>query len=264
MELAERVVLITGASMGIGEALAHAYAAKGARVVLAARSEERLRAIAAALPAGRALAVRTDLTDRRQLPDLVDRALQRFGRIDILVNNAGVGLFSTLGDMEPEHFQRLFALNVFAPVYLIQAVLPQMKYRRQGQIVNIASVVGQVALPGMSAYSASKFALRAFTDALRVELKPFGIHVLGVYPGRVQTPFKKNAYWGAGARQFSSQSGGISAEQCARAIVKASQKEKREIVVPAALHAFIGLYRWFPGLIDRVLARLVRETPPPA
>lgn len=258
MELAERVVLITGASMGIGEALARAYAAEGARVVLAARSEERLQQIARELPQGGALAVGVDLTDRRLIPDLVDRALQRFGRIDILVNNAGVGLFSTLDEMDREQFQRLFALNVFAPMDLIQAVLPQMKSRREGQIVNISSVVGHVAMPGMGAYSASKFSLRALTDVLRVELKPFGIHVLGAYPGRVLTPFLKNAYWGSVSPRYRSRRGGISAERCARAIVKASRKGKREIVVPGALHAFIGFSRWFPGLTDRVLARLVR------
>ena len=168
--------------MGIGEALARAYADEGARLVLAARSAERLERVVAALPKGRALAVPTDLTDSRQIPELVDRALQRFGCVDILVNNAAVGLFSTLSDMDRMQFQRLFALNVFAPIYLIQTVLPQMKYRRQGQIVNISSVAGYMALPAMGAYSATKFSLRALTDALRVEVKSFGIHVLGVYP----------------------------------------------------------------------------------
>ena len=260
MELAERVVLITGASMGIGEALARAYAAQGARLVLAARSAERLQQVVTALPQGRALAVPTDLTDSRQIPELVDRALQRFGCVDILVNNAAVGLFSTLGDMDRVEFQRLFALNVFAPIYLIQTVLPLMKYRRQGQIVNISSVAGHVALPGMAAYSASKFSLRAFTDALRVEVKPFGIHVLGIYPGRVRTPFVNNAYWGAATRRYRSPRGGISAERCARAIVAASRKGKRELIVPDALRALVGLSRWFPATTDRLLARWFQES----
>ena len=257
MELSERVVLITGASMGIGEALARAYANKGARVVLAARSAERLERVVAALPKGRALAVPTDLTDSRQIPELVDRALQRFGCVDILVNNAAVGLFSTLSDMDRVQFQRLFALNVFAPTYLIQTVLPLMKYRRQGQIVNISSIAGHVALPAMGAYAATKFSLRALTDALRVEVKPFGIHVLGVYPGRIRTPFADNAYWGTAPERYRSRRGGISAERCARAIVAASRKEKRELMVPGALRAFVGLSRWFPGTTDRLLARLL-------
>lgn len=260
MELVERVVLVTGASMGIGEALARAYAAQGARLVLAARSAERLRQVAAALPQGRVLVVPTDLTDPRQIPELVDRALQRFGRVDILVNNAGVGLFSTVSDMDRVQFQRLFALNVFAPIHLIQTVLPLMKYRRQGQIVNISSVAGYVALPAMGAYSASKFSLRALSDTLRVELKQFGIHVLGVYPGRIRTSFVNNAYWGAAPGSYRSPRGGLSAERCARAIVQASRKEKRELVVPGALRGFLAFSRWFPGLTDRLLARLLRDS----
>ena len=243
--------------MGIGEALARAYADEGARLVLAARSAERLERVVAALPKGRALAVPTDLTDSRQIPELVDRALQRFGCVDILVNNAAVGLFSTLSDMDRMQFQRLFALNVFAPIYLIQTVLPQMKYRRQGQIVNISSVAGYMALPAMGAYSATKFSLRALTDALRVEVKSFGIHVLGVYPGRIRTPFADNAYWGTAPERYRSRRGGISAERCARAIVAASRKEKRELMVPGALRALVGLSRWFPDTTDRLLARLL-------
>ena len=264
MNLADRVVLITGASKGIGEALARAYAAEGARVVLAARSADLLLKVAASLPPGRAMPVRADITDRLQIIDLVDRAIQRFGHIDILVNNAGVGMFSTLSDMDAVHFQQLFALNVYAPVYLVQAVLPLMKYRREGQIVNIASVVGHVALPGMGAYSASKFALRAFTDTLRLELKPFGIHVMGVYPGRIRTLFSKNAFKSAApSPQFQSQRRGISAERCARAIVKGSLKDRREVVVPWPMHAFIGFYRWFPQLADRLIARLFQERSEP-
>ncbi len=260
MELAERVVLITGASMGIGEALARAYADEGAQLVLAARSTERLEQVVSRLPQGRALAVPTDLTDPRQIAELVDRGLQRFGRVDVLVNNAGVGLFSTLSDMDRVQFQRLFALNVFAPIHLIQTVLPQMKYRRQGQIINVSSVAGYVAMPAMGAYAASKFSLRALTDSLRVEVKPFGIHVLGVYPGRIRTPFADNAYWGTVPQGYRSRRGGISAERCARAIVAGSRKEKREIMVPGALRAFIGLSRWFPGTTDRLLARLFRDS----
>lgn len=262
MDLNDRVVLITGASMGIGEALAHAYAAENARVVLAARSADRLQQVAAKLPAGRALAVPVDVTDRRALPDLVDRTLKSFGRVDILVNNAGIGLYAPVADMEEQHFRKLFELNVFAPIHLIQTVLPQMKFRREGLIVNVASVVGHVALPLMGAYSASKFALRAFTDSLRVELKPFGIGVLGVYPGTIRTPFSENALAGAPQR-FRGRPGGISAEQCARAIVAACKKDKRDLVVPASMHAFIGVCRWFPRLADRVLGRLFRDAVKP-
>ncbi len=264
MHLNDRVVLITGASSGIGEALARAYAAAGSRLLLVARSEDVLQKLAASLPSGRALAARADLTDRRQLLEAVDRAMQHFGRIDILVNNAGVGLFSTVSDLDAAQFQQLFAVNVYAPIYLTQLVLPQMKYRREGQIVNISSVAGHVALPGMGAYCASKFALRAFSDTLRAELKPFGIHVMGVYPGGVKTAFSKNAYRSADPPpQYRGGRGGISAERCARAIVKGSQQDRREVTVPWTMRAFIRFYFECPELADRMMARLFRETSPP-
>ena len=257
MELKDRVVLITGASMGLGEALAREYVRRGARVVLAARSADRLREVAGSLPQARTAAAPADVTDPRQALDLVDQAMQRFGKIDILVNNAGVGMYGEVSEVDLKDVQALFALNVFAPLRLIQLVLPQMKYRREGQIVNVSSIVGHVAMPAMGAYSASKFALRAFTDSLRLELKPFGIHVLGVYPGRVNTPFQKNAYRaGKFPRRLLGTAGGISPERAARAIVKGSENDKRDVVVPATLRLFAALRNASPRLVDRVLERM--------
>jgi len=258
MELKDRVVLITGASMGIGEALARRYADEGARVVLVARSTELLEKISASLPQGRSLVVAGDITDRRVMVEAIDRAMQRFGAVDVLVNNAGVGMHSTIGDMDPVQFQKLFTLNVYAPVYLVQAVLPHMKFRGQGQIVNISSVAGFIALPGMGAYCASKFALRALTDCMRLELQPFGIHVIGVYPGRIKTAFGKNLYRsGQAPPVFREGQGGISAERCARAIVNASKADKRDVIVPATMKPVVRLFENMPGTGDRILRKVL-------
>ncbi len=175
MDPRDRVVMITGASMGIGEAVARAFAGAGARVVLVARTIERLKSLAAGLGAERALALPADLATLVEQPagaeQLVEAALERFGRLDILVNNAGVGMYATVAAMGRRQFASLFAVNVFAPVYLAQAAAPQMRKQGGGQIINIASVAGKVALPWTGAYCASKFALHAFTDTLRIELR---------------------------------------------------------------------------------------------
>lgn len=259
MDLQDRVVLITGASMGIGEALARAYVRSGARVVLNARSGELLEKLVASLPQGRALAAPGDVTDRRVITEAVDTAIQRFGKIDIVVNNAGVGCVSTVADLDPAVLQKVFALNVYAPVYLTQAVLPHMKYRREGQIVNIASVLAFLSLPGMGCYCATKFALRAFTETMRAELKPFGIHVMGVYPGRIKTPFLKNAYRSdQPVPRLGGNRGGISAERCARAIVCGSQRDRRDVIVPVSMRALIETFHMFPKTVDRIMARMAK------
>ncbi len=248
----DRVVIVTGASMGIGEAVARAYAREGARVVLAARSLDRLDALARELGPERALAVRADLRERADAAALVEQTLARFGRVDILVNNAGVGLYSRLAEMDMEQCRELFALNVFAPLHLAQAVAPHMKKQGGGQIINVGSVAGKVAFPWMGAYCASKFALCALTNALRMELRPWNIHVIGVYPGTVETPFSKNAYGDPRPPRMSTRFA-ISADDVARAVLHASRFGLRAVVVPRALWMFIGFHRLFPGFVDRLV-----------
>lgn len=256
MTLEGRVVVVTGASMGIGEALARSCARRGAKLALAARSPDRLEKLASEL-GGRAIAIQADVTQYAGRTHIVEQTLASLGRIDVLVNNAGAGMYASTEATDPDEVRRLFELNVFAPLELVQAVLPHMK-KTGGQIVNVSSVAGHVGLPFMGAYCATKFALRAFNDAMRIELKPHGIHVIGVYPGRVRSQFQANVRGSRSSHPMRWQAGGISSEECAEAIVRAVLRDRRDVVVPGRMRAVIDFANGFPGMMDRILARVFR------
>lgn len=251
-----KVALVTGASMGIGEAIARVFAAEGAKLALAARSLDKLEALARVLPT-EALALETDLSQPEQVRTMVAKTVEHFGHIDILVNNAGVGMYASLAEMKPAQFEHLVATNWFGPVRAIQAVLPHMKRQGGGTIVNISSVAGKVAIPWMGAYCSSKFALNALSDSLRMELRAQNIHVLTVCPGRVQTPFTQNAFTDFATRPL--YPGGISAERVARAVLRAVRARRREIVVPAHNRLFGWIHNLFPGLVDRAMVLVLHS-----
>lgn len=190
-QLAGQVVIITGASSGIGEATARRLARAGARVVLSARRQERLDALARELdPAGAAvLAVAGDVTSEADRRRLVDATLAKFGRIDGLVNNAGYGTRGPVEIVPVDAIRRNFETNVFSLVALTQLVLPTMRAQGAGCVVNIGSVAGRIARPLSSVYDSTKHALEALTDGLRGELKPFGVRVTLVRPGFILTEF---------------------------------------------------------------------------
>jgi short-subunit dehydrogenase len=261
MELANRIVIITGASSGIGEALARRFAAEGAKVVLAARSAQKLAALAAELGEERVLVVPTDVADSGQCARLVKRTVERFGGVDVLVNNAGRGLYGHLMETDWEHSREMWEVNFFGLLRLTRAALPYLKERR-GMVVNISSVAGKVALPYMGEYCASKFALNAFSNALRMELAATGVRVAVVCPGRVKTRFHASAYregqlpgvYGFGRRRYE----GVSAEQVARATLGAVRGGRREVIVPWFLRLFVGFRALFPGITDAMLVRIFR------
>jgi short-subunit dehydrogenase len=187
-----KVAVITGASSGIGAALAHRLAQEGTHVVLAARRRERLEQVAstaraAAESSTKVIAVECDVTDRPQAERLVVKALQEFGRLDILVNNAGRGHFASIEDTTDEMIQSMFAVNVFSLWYTTRPALRQMKHQGNGHIVNIASIAGKIGFPFNSAYVAAKHAVVGFTHALRLELAETGIHATVVIPAGVLT-----------------------------------------------------------------------------
>lgn len=188
------VVVITGASSGIGRSLALAWARRGARVVLTARDEEGLSSVARDVSArgGTAIVVPADVTREVHRVRIVERALEAFGRIDVLVNNAGRGFYAPVEKIAPDELSQLFELNVFAPLRLSQVALPELEKSR-GTIVMMSSIAGVVSVPRMGAYAASKFALEALSMALRAEIAHRGIKVVVVRPGPVDTPFRANA-----------------------------------------------------------------------
>ena len=189
------VVIITGASSGIGEATARRLAAGGARLVLFARRPERLAALARELdPSGRlVLAVAGDITSDDDRRRLVAATLEKFGRIDALVNNAGYGTRGPVEIVPVEAVRRNFETNLFSLIALTQLVLPGMRERGEGCIVNIGSVAGRIARPLSSIYDSTKHALEAITDGLRGELKPFGVRVSLIRPGYIVTEFVEAA-----------------------------------------------------------------------
>ncbi len=263
--LLDKTVVVTGASGGIGRATALAFARAGARVVLAARNEARLRELINAHPElrERMLAVPTDVTKDDDVRRLMDTTVAQFGRVDILVNNAGIGLRAPVADTRPEDARRLMEVNFFGVLRCIQAVLPHMKRQAagpegsprklsgqvRGQIVNVGSVLSMLATPRNAVYSASKFALRALSDALRVELHGTGIEVILIMPGYTDTAFFDNLIRYGGPARVSSVKG-QSPEKVARVILGACLRHKREVVLTAAGRFGVWMKKFAPRLLD--------------
>ncbi|HEY9900704.1 MAG TPA: SDR family oxidoreductase [Pantanalinema sp.] len=182
----KRVVIVTGASRGIGAEIARRLAFEGYRVVLAARSHAPLHALAAELP--EAIAHPLDVTDPVQVQGLVDRTMEQWGRIDALINNAGHAHVAPVEEITPDQFAHQLNVNVMGPFLCTRAVLPIMRAQHGGQVVNVLSVAAKRAFPNWSAYCASKFALDGFGQALAEELKGTGIRLTAIYPGATDTP----------------------------------------------------------------------------
>lgn len=188
-EIAGKVVVITGASSGLGAATARHLAGQGATVVLGARRAERIEALAGEISAdgGKALAVETDVTCREQVKALVDKAIEAFGCIDVMLNNAGLMPLSPLERLKVDEWNQMIDVNVKGVLNGIAAALPYMKERKDGQIINVSSVYGHKVGPGAAVYCATKFAVRALSEGLRQEVKPYGIRTTVISPGAVAT-----------------------------------------------------------------------------
>jgi len=256
MRIDGKVVLITGASEGIGAACAAVFRKRGAKLSLLARSEEKLRAAGGP----EALITPGDVTLAGTRAAAVAATLERFGAIDILINNAGMGLYAPAWNAPMEDARRLFELNFFAPLALAQLVVPHMRKRGAGVIVNISSIAGRVTLPWFTLYSASKYALCSLTDGLRMELRKDGIRSMTVCPGYVRTDFQKHAA-GAGPppkvarrKQFA-----ITPEQCAEAIARGVERGSRTVMAPPAGWLLVLAERLFPALVDAQLAAILHD-----
>jgi NADP-dependent 3-hydroxy acid dehydrogenase YdfG len=184
-----KVVVITGASSGLGEATARLLAAEGAPVVLGARRAERIESLANELTqsGGKALAVVTDVSDREQVQALVDAAVQTYGRIDVMINNAGLMPQSLLEARKIDEWDRMIDVNIKGVLYGIAAALPYMQEQKSGHIINVSSVAGHRVGPGSAVYAATKFAVRALSEGLRQEVKPHNIRTTIISPGAVAT-----------------------------------------------------------------------------
>lgn len=238
MEVQDKVVIITGASMGIGEAAAHVFAEAGAKVVLAARSADKLAAVAKSLPSqAESLTVPTDMTDPAQVQSLIDKTYDRFGRIDILINNAGQSAIGTVATVSPELYHQIIELNIFGPLFAIQAVVPRMKEQGGGVIINISSNVSKMAIPGIGTYASTKYALNGLSMTARNELAGDNIRVLLFLPGMTATEFGRNALRDEEFKNWRPSGSGTtrqpdSAEDVARKILEAAITEAAESGMP--------------------------------
>jgi short-subunit dehydrogenase len=253
MFLKGKVALITGASQGIGAACAAEFARAGARLSLTARSAEAL----ARVGGPDALVTAGDLTCDQTRRQVVERTLERFGAIDLLLNNAGFGLYLPSWNSPMDEVRQLMELNYFALLGMIQLVAPHMRDRRSGMIVNVGSIAGKMPLPWMTLYSASKYAVGALTEGLRMELRADGVKTMLVCPGYVTTGFQKNARGGqAPAAVVRSRRMAISAAECARAIRRGVESDARTVMAPRAGWILVALARLFPSLVEARMAKM--------
>lgn len=263
LKLAGKVAVITGASMGIGEAIAKIFAENGARVVLLSRDSGRAEAARARIGFnGQTMALSCDVRHREEIDRVIGLTLHHFERIDIWVNNAGRGILTSLGGVTMADTREAFETNLFGALEGMKAVVPIMKQQGGGAVINISSVAGHIPLPFHSIYSGTKFAMNAVGKAARIELASSGINVLTVCPGYVRTDFGVNAIKGEDYKAVRPKSvRGISVEQVAKATLDGYLKNKREVVVPWFMHPVIKLYQLFPGVVEfGMKLRLKNET----
>jgi short-subunit dehydrogenase len=261
MEMDGKVVVVTGASMGIGEAIAKVFVDAGARVVLLSRDAGRAEAARQRVGhTERTLALACDVCKRDEIDRALALTVQNFHRVDVWVNNAGVGIRDSVAEMETSALRELFETNFFGTIACMQAVVPVMRKNGGGSIINISSVAGHIPVPYMAIYSASKFAMNAIGKGARMELKRDNINVLTVCPGYINTDFtahlvadRKGAVRAPAAR-------GITAERVARATYRGYRANRREVVVPWTMIPAIKLYQLFPGLVEQVLSRAMRKS----
>lgn len=260
MELAGRVVVVTGASMGIGEAIAKIFADQVANVVMLSRDAGRVEAARMRVGhAERTLAMTCDVRHREEVDRAIGLTLHHFQRIDVWVNNAGHGLLDSVAQMEMAACREMFETNFFGAVAAMQAVIPIMRQQGGGTIINISSVAGHIPLPFHAAYSATKFALNATGKAAGVELKKDGIHVLTVCPGYVRTEFSRNVVLGNERKSVRPDSvRGITADRVARATLRGYLKQKREVIVPWTMYMPQKIYQLFPALVERTMETMAK------
>ncbi|MBC8005438.1 MAG: SDR family oxidoreductase [Verrucomicrobia bacterium] len=250
-----KVVVITGASSGIGRALAKEFAALGSKLSLAARRTELLEELRAELPNTEILITTTDVSNENDCRNLMEQTIQRFGQIDVLINNAGISMRALFEEVDLKVIRQLMDVNFYGTVYCSKYALPHL-LKTKGSLVGVISIAGYVGLPGRTGYSASKFAMRGFLDTVRIENLKKGLHVLVAAPGFTASEVRQAALTNDGTHQGETprdESKMMSSEECARHIVRAIVKRKRELIltfVEGKLTVFLG--KFFPALLDKL------------
>ena len=259
-----KVIVITGASSGIGRALARELAAMGAKLSLAARRTELLEDLRAELPGTEILIQTTDVSREEDCRALIEATIERFGRIDVLINNAGISMRASFEDVDLKVIRQLMEVNFYGTVYCSKFALPYL-LKTKGSLVGVISIAGYVGLPGRTGYSASKFAIRGFLDTVRIENLKKGLHVLVAAPGFTASEVRKVALTNDGSQQGETprdESKMMSSEECARHIVGAIKKRKRELILTfteGKLTVLLG--KFFPSLLDQLTYNHMAKEP---
>ncbi|HSQ27323.1 MAG TPA: SDR family oxidoreductase [Anaerolineales bacterium] len=253
------VILITGASSGIGAASARLFAKQGYRVVLAARRLDRMQTMVEEIrkQGGQALAIQTDVSRWDSVKQMVQVTLDSWGQVDVLFNNAGFGRLDWLENLDVnQDVQEQITVNLTGLIWTTQAVLPAMISRRKGQIINMASMAALVAPPTYSVYAATKFAIRGFSESIRREVRLYGIRVSTIYPGAVATEFEEIAgaqrKTGIRSPEFLT----LSSEQVAEAVYKLAFRPRNNVVIPWPMRLAAWGNALLPGLYDKAIERL--------
>ncbi len=252
------VIVITGASSGIGEATARVFGSSGYRVVLAARRLDRLEALKSEIESqgGAALAVETDVSSAAALQGLVEQTLSAYSQIDILFNNAGFGRTKWLEEMDPEKdIAAQIQVNLTSVILASRAVLPHMIGRKAGHIINMCSLAGFVATPTYTVYAATKFGVRGFSDALRREVGVWGINVSVIYPGGVSTEFGQHMQAERKTKIKTPKALLLTADDVGRAVLAAARKPVRARILPGISRVGVLFAAAFPGINDWIIER---------
>jgi short-subunit dehydrogenase len=259
-----KVVIITGASSGIGKALAEKYAASGWNLVLAARRNDRLLELQKKLQPAKVLAVKTDVTVEEDCKNLVKKAVEEFGKIDVLINNAGISMRALFNETELEVMHRMMDVNYWGTVNCTKFAMPHL-LKTRGSLVGVISVGGYIGLPGRTGYSASKFAVRGFLETIRVENLKTGLHVLVVAPGFTASEIRKSALTANGNPQGETprnENKMMSAEECAHHIYRAVEKRKRQLILTFLEGKFtVFLSKIMPRFLDKLNYNMFASEP---
>ena len=261
-----KVVIITGASSGIGKALAYEFAKQGASICLAARNLEMLEKVQKDLEnqGVKALSVQTDVTKEDDCRNLITKTIEYFSKIDILINNAGISMRAILDDLDISVIEKVMNVNFWGTVYCTKYALPYIQSTK-GSIVGVISIAGYLGLPGRTGYSASKFAVRGFLDTVRVENLKKDVHVMLAAPGFTASNIRNEALNAAGGKQGESprnEEKMMSAERCAEIIVCGIRKRTREVIMTFVEgKVAVFLQKWWPTLLDKLNYNLMSKEP---
>ncbi len=260
-----KIVIITGASSGIGKALAYEYAGKGSKVVLGARNEKKLAEIANDIKAkgGEAVWSKTDVSVENDCKNLVLKAVDAFGGVDVLINNAGISMRALFKDVKLEVLKQLMDINFWGAVYCTKHALPYL-LESKGSVVGVSSIAGLKGLPARTGYSASKFAMNGFMETLRIENLKNGLHVLMAFPGFTASNIRNTALAADGSMQGESprdEGEMMSAEEVAAHIYKAVKKRKNKLVLTTQGKLTVLLNKFFPDWMDKMVYNHMAKEP---